>query len=332
MSFFKRLFIFTLIGVVVSLSALYYANNVLLADVPVSSTNLTADNTQPNKEQKASIPVEVTLPSDSKNVMFFENDKYITYINQGTLYIKDSNSGTIKKEIHENMPIIFYKTIENRGRILYVVKNSNNFELKTFALETEETDSQVKITKNSSSELQAIDYSTLTNNIYVVIKDGSGSDVYKIDIMKKLSKVQSDKAIKTVDMLKKSGDNAFIFENNDGSVTIGSKNFNADGVSKGFKLLGIDDEDNIYILNKTTDTMYTVNNSKVISKTPMKSKEIKEILNLNDGIYAIFSDHIYNVKTKSRIDKSVDGTILSITDSNILYKNKTGKVFIENIK
>lgn len=327
MKIFKRITVYIIIGLIVTLPLLYYVNDkVSYNSTAVISPEITTIN---SKDKKLSIP------EDSTFIDVIEDSKYISYISDGDIIIKKLSDNTVLKKIDEIDPICFVTTPEKIHKVLYMVQGEKNFEFKTYSIKDKESVVEAKIPRKAKSKIKSIYFSTLTNDIYVTISNDKYYDIYKVDIMKKVTLEYSWKLIENGDMLKnepKNGESPYIYENDQEAIYINNKLFKYNKTqNKGFKLLGVDREDNIFILNKNAKLILKVKNNKVVDEIPIDDINYNKILLNNGQIHLVYSDSIYDVNNNSSFKKR-DDEVIEVAGELIIYKNSNTEISIEKIK
>jgi hypothetical protein len=336
MKAFKIIIIYTIIGVVVSSSLLYYLNNKFDRSY---STDSISNAKFLNKK--------ITVPTDTKFLDIIENNKYLTYLSNGKIIIKNLSDNSLYKQIKEASPICYIKPIEVSHKILYIVENQNNFNLKIYDINNNESVNGIKndkIERKINSQIQSVYFSSLTNLIYITISTDKISKVYSVDANNSLKLVDSKKQIVNNDTLvlreipeklQVKGENNYIYENSDGNIFIGNELFENKNQTKNFALLGADKDDNIYILNKENSSIYTVRYDffikKIVSETKIDNIKYKKSMKNNGEIYLIYTDSIYDViNNKSfKIDQS---EVIKVKSDLIVYKNSNTEISIKKLE
>lgn len=327
MRIFKRITVYIIIGLMVTLPLLYYVNDkVSYNSKEVVSPEITAAN---SKDKKVSVPEYSTF------IDVIEDNKYISYISDGNIIIEKLSDNTEFEKIDEIDPICFVTIPEKIHKALYMVQGEKNFEFKSYSIKDNESVVEAKIPRKAKSTIKSIYFSTLTNYIYVTISNDKYCDVYKVDIMKNVTLEYSWKLIENSDMLKnesENGESPYIYENDQEAIYINNKLFKYNKTqTKGFKLLGVDKDDNIFILNKNAKLILKVKNSKIIDEIPIDDINYDKILLNNGQIHLVYKDSIYDVNNNSSFKKR-DAEVIEVTGELVIYKNSNSEVLVEKTK
>jgi len=111
-TFVRRIIIYIIIGAVLITSILFYFDHFYL---------------DPNRELVIITTVPVEIPQGATCVGFSHDYKYMSYIFDGDLYIKEIKTGQIANVIRENGDICYALELEDRNLIMYFVYEQKRF-------------------------------------------------------------------------------------------------------------------------------------------------------------------------------------------------------------
>lgn len=259
MKYFKISVIGFLVMLTIQVGVLVFLETVYLAD----NASYTSKKAEDNSSKKPVIQ-EFALENGSSDIAASFNGKYLTYLKDNNLFVLDSENNTsIKVPADNGMDLLYYKWIYDRNRLLLVERPTDLNKEAFYKLYYYDVSSNSKVeinnqvgkqsakipVKSSDEKIGAIDLSTLNNIIYIKL---SGSNnycrVYSLNIMARVSSVSTvthdiGKIIST------KRDDILIYENlKDKKIysSGGNSPLTIDGNSN-FSLLGIDNNDNIYL-------------------------------------------------------------------------------------
>ena len=323
----KRLIIYMLIGTVITVSPLYYVNNVLLSD-----TNVIIEE-KSGKILPISASLNVKVPAEAKNISLLYDRKNLIYLNSGNLYIKNIEKDTILSTVVENTPVLYARPLDDRDIIMYFTYDQNKLEIKTFDVNKGEKTQQKSITVKNFYQIKNLKYSSLTNLIYinVVINENQvfKDKVYRVDIMKDISLYTVNKEISQLELL--NSKDTVVYQNVLNNVYIKGKQFEYENY-KEFKLLGVDKNDSIYLLAlNNKGTVIAVKNGSIQKLQQLDNINFTDIINRDNKIYLIYKDYILDLIDNKKIKISPDVKIVDINKSSILLENTKNEITFEKM-
>jgi hypothetical protein len=249
MKIVTRIFIWILISLTAQLSGLFYVNNYFLSINTVIKTKKIVNSNLKKTN------VEIKIPDNAKNVEVSFDAKYLSYYDGDVLKVVDTTTGEEKNvEFNSGIHVSFYKWLPDRDRMLIAEKEIGN-QSSNFKLAYYDVDKNVKenikqldwVSKNA--EVQDIQASPITNVIYVKVGTSGGrSDIYWINIMNEMKKIDT-RAYMIGKIIVMPHEDKLLYEDTIYKkiyMTGQSEPLNISGVNNP-SLLGVDDNDNVYI-------------------------------------------------------------------------------------
>ncbi|MCX7885498.1 MAG: hypothetical protein N2448_10835 [Caloramator sp.] len=323
----KKIIIYVLIGIALTFVPLCYINNVILGDNNVIKKQ---ENLEPISNSSQN---ETIISEGAKNIALTYDVNYITYIDYDKIYIKDIKKGIVYDVVKEDAPIIYSLPLSDRNIIMYLTYDDENLVIKTYDIDNKES-TEHKIFKASHiKEICDVRYSSYTNMIYInAVTEGfeiKKNNVYKVDIMKNVSLYAKGKKIENMQLL--NNKDTLIYEDDDNRIHIKSKIFKYED-NKRFKLLGVDGEDNIYLLSLDKErTVFIVKDGEVVKEKHIEDLSYESVFNRDNKIYLVYKDYIYDVVNNSIIKIKPDSTVVDINDNYIVYKHSGNKIVVDKI-
>lgn len=258
--------------------------------------------------------INATISKSAQDIRISYDGKYLTYYENKVLYIEDTKTGE-KTEVKTNDSgeILNCKWLSDRNRLVIAEKankdGKDKIQIITHDAKTGNESFVSEICRyEQNMEVKKIAVSVLTGVYYIDIdKGGMKNTVYRIDINHDITKVElrsnvlgNIEVIPHVDRL--------IYEdklNNTFYATSPSKKLNIKS-DKELTLLGIDNEDVIYIGELTNDKI-----SKIVYGTvdqdasTWKSVDLTQVINENDLFF--------NSKSEILINDNLQGIVKNLT-------------------
>lgn len=325
MKVFKKLIVMSLITVVVIFSAFFYINKYILSttSIKIQSKKVTTANINPT--------VAVKIPTAAENLKASYDGNYIAYDNNG-LNIIDTSSG-LNKVLELEASGAFFTWLPDRNRILIVETSKKNYK-KTFKLDYYDADRDeigniIEFNAfDRTAKIKDLKISTITNSIYIKVEDGNGKiKIYYLNIMKKLKKVKTRVTnVGNIEVIPNKS--SMVYEDvTHGRIYVTNLKkpltFN-NMVPK--SLLGMDNEDNIYIGERIAGKISKIyygsldeNNitwGSYILKSPVDKEDI--YVTKAGAIYVneVQNEKLFNVKTTEYTNYK--GILLEITSDSII--------------
>lgn len=310
MKVLKRITLWALISLILQFSGFFYADKYLLTSdtSPVKTKKIVSKT---NESQEASI----NIPDDAENITMSYDGKFVAYYHDDTLKVVDTKTADEKNvDFGDDVEISYYKWLPDRNRMLIAEKSNSKF-ASNFTLAYYDVDKDIKEDvkeldwSNKKSEVADIQASPLTNVIYVkVANGGKRSSVYWINIMKELKKVDTKAyMIGKINIIPH--EDKLVYEDltyHRIYATDQNQPIDINGVDDP-TLLGIDDDDTIYIGQADKD-----NNVSKIFYGNMKEDT--------------------NTFTSVSLDSSVDKNDIYVDSSGYIYVNDNFKGIVTEMK
>lgn len=301
--------------------------------------------------KKKQIKPNVTFSQNAKDIELSSDCSYTAYFDNGIVKVFDTSTGNTRKlTFGVGVQCLAYKWIPDTDRMIIAekIKSGNSRVIKFYSYDaenqfkeevkeynTQKTDSiPVGVSQNEVSMVM----STLTNVMYAKISYISGlSSIYRIDTNETMTKV-STAASKIGKIGVASRDDQLVYEDLISSRvrTNTSCRFISINGNLHFALLGTDDDNNIYVVNKgeKINKIYygkiaeSQNSWKVINLNSLY--EVEDLKVMGDGkVYFIDKQNseIKNVKNDNSLAYQgdfigvYDGKVASISNSRLVLKN-----------
>lgn len=251
MKLFRRIFLWIMISLTIQFAGLFYANNYLFAaDTSIKTKKIVkSDVKKPD--------AEIKIPENAKHVGVSFDARYLAYYDGDVLKVVNTKTGEEKNvEFNEGVQVSFYKWLPDRNRMLIAEKETSN-RSSNFKLAYYDVDKGLKEDikdlewADKKSEVEDIQASPLTNVIYVkVANSGKRSSIYWINIMKEMKKVDTRAYVIGKIRLVPHEDTLVYEDLTYHRIMTTSKDepITIDGIEQPC-LLGVDDNDNVYIGN-----------------------------------------------------------------------------------
>lgn len=339
MKLLKRIVALSLVTIVVFYAIFFYINKYVLTsdNIKISSQKV---------ETKSLVkPIKVYIPNFARDVKASFDGSYAAYEENNLLYIVNIQSGE-KKKIDLNNKLSFFSWLPDRNRILIITNSKNNnkkiFKLNYYDADRDETGIISDFNAaDETMEIRNVKVSTLTNSIFIKAVGGNGkTQIYYMNIMKKLKKLKlKTKNIGDIEAIKHK--THLVYEDSiKGKIYISNvaKPLMIDNV-KTESLLGVDNEDNVYIGEIKENKIVRIYSESMDSdSTQWIPYELDVPVSKGDiyisgpgGIYInnAIENSIFEVKSKQRIGYT--GELLQIIDNGIV-SNSDGELIIKEIK
>lgn len=335
-----------ILSLVLQLSLYFYMDRFYFSNG--DNVKVTQDRTIYKKKE---IKPNVTIPEEAKDASLSDDCTYTAYFHNGIVKVLDTSTGKSKKlEFGEGVQCLAYKWVPDSDRMIIAekIKSGNGRVIKFYSYDaenqlkqevkeynTQKTDSiPASVSKNEVSMVM----STLTNVMYAKISYISGaSSIYRIDANETMTKVST--AVSKIGKIGvASRDDQLVYEDliNSRVRTNTSSRFISINGNVHFALLGTDDDNNIYVVNKAEkiNKIYygkiaeSQNSWKAINLN--STYEVENLKVMSDGkIYFIDKQNckIKNVKNENSFAYQgdfigiYDGKVASVSNSRLLLKN-----------
>lgn len=336
----KRVIIWILISIIVQCGGYFYVDKYYLA------TNTTVKVKKIEKKTSKEKPdAEVVIPDNAEHINASFDGKYVSYYDEDKLKIVNTKTGDIKDVcFKDGVKLSYYKWISDRNRMLigekHNTENGYGFKLSYYDVDKDTKEEVKDLTwGDEDSKIEDIQESTLTNIIYVKVSRGQGkSRLYCINIMKEMKRVPT-KVTMIGNIAVLNYDDKLVYESNTYNklyVTNTDESIAIEGVENP-KLLGVDEDDNVYVGdlkdNKITSIYFGKIDNKQVKwsamplKTPVCREDIyiskKGKVYINDNLKGLIKEIATNKETayKGKFLQLYDQGVISISEGK-LVKNK----------
>lgn len=288
---------------------------------------------------------KLILEAGSINTSASNDGKYLSYLKDNNLfYINLENGEKTEITASEGMTLSYYRWVYDRDRIIIVEKPINlssgrNFKLYYYDISNKSkmeifnvvNNKPIKIPIiNNNEKIDTIEMSTLNNVMYVKLSTPNNyCRIYRINIMAQENNINTvTNNIGSIISTKR--EDIILYENlnNNRVYKYGSSlPIEIEG-NKDLKLLGVDNQDNVYFaaaLNNQTKRIYYGN----LSSATWKAVDIKALTNINNIFMNIKGGIFVQDKSKSIILEPITGMETYI-DGNIIGKYDDGVIFEKN--
>ena len=246
----------------------------------------------------------IELPGDAKQMGVTPDQKYYLYMMDGEMHVNKTDDNEPIKIISEKNPIIYSVPMDDRNIILYFTYDSGAgvIGMHSYNIDQDIIMQQASMNTKNFSGIKQVEYSSLTNLIYVnvkVMKNNTEQNlIYKINIMKRVSQYSSGKIVKSMALL--NGAETIYFQDKDNNILRNNVKLNLIKDEKeGFNLLGVDADDNVYIQSiQELHTIYKIKDNAIINKISLKNPDFIGVYPDKDGVYLLYKDHIINIANR----------------------------------
>ncbi|AWB10157.1 hypothetical protein TDSAC_0799 [Thermodesulfobium acidiphilum] len=323
----KKILVWFILPVLFQFLILVYINNVFLTSGNIDIKKINENSDLPKE-------IKIKLNYSAKNLSASYDGKYVSFLNDGKIFILNSKNSSLQKIIDvDNGSVEYYTWLPDRDRILYFYKKNLGYEYEISLVAYDFNNFNYmevgKIYVRGGWDVKDVTLSTLTNMIYVNIVNRFGdSMLYRIDIMGQFVRVNLpfNRIIRMSELRHK--DQIFI-QSTDGRIYLFRNMIGSLFLNKGYEILGIGADDRVYIGK--------VNNSNVIKifvgKTDQSFSKWKEInletpVNVNSILIFPKNNEIgllkYNNEIKILSSGKViypNGQYIGHNENYIIYKN-----------
>lgn len=320
----KKIILWAMISLVLQFAGLFYVDKYFLAS---GGTKIKAKKI--TKTDVVDKDADINISEDVKEIDVSFNGKYISYFKDNKLNILNTKNGEDKSlEFEGKKDKLEYIWLSDRNRILYTENEDGQVFLNSYDVDKGQKDKLCEFNfQNSNAKIEDIKAAPLMNLIYVKAnKGGNSNSIYSVNIMKEKKKadVMTD-SVGDIGIIPH--EDILIYEDK-----ISKKVFSTSKESsiqipqiKSPKLLGIDDNDNIYIGELQEEKITKVYYGNIKDDTSKwKSLNIPEGANLKD-IYVSPLGNVY-------VNNDLRGVIKEInTGKETKYLGIMMKMYIDGV-
>lgn len=315
---FKKFIVWAILSVILQFSGLYILENTIFKH----TSNIKAEDFDLNKSKVENIAG--TVPNNAEQISISYNGKYLTYVQNGSLFVEEAESGTTQEVITQDSgEIMYHKWLSDRNRLIIAEKilkdGKEVIQLTTYdPKDNSEIVVRTICNYQENMEINKISASVLTGVYYIDVYKGSMKSVlYRIDRNDELRKVDV-KADVLGNMEVIPREDRLIYEdriNNKFYITNPSNKlvFNS---NKNLALLGIDKEGVVYIGELDGEKVSSITYGKVNEDTSnWKKIELSDVVN-KDDVY-------FNQKSEILINHNLEGKVKNLmTSKEVEYEGK----------
>lgn len=326
----KYIFIFTIIGVFITIACLQFVDNFIYSLDNSSGILQSSDSLKDTSNSK-----NIKISSEAKQVQYAYNNKYYLYLKDGNIEIYNTEKQELESTIKEKDPICFYNLLYDKNLIIYFtekkVGNSTKLSIKTYEISSKNKMEHDDFTVNNFVKIKELEGSPVINVKYINIETKSGlkenNVIYRVDLFGSISQVISGKIISKLTMLKQK--DKLYYQDNKGNI------YYSGGILNIFKedvnLIGTDLDDNIYFISsENKDKVYKVQNNKIIDTIELSDKDVVSYYSDNTNVYLIYPTYIINISSedphKRLIKLSSYVTFESIKTNTVYLKTKDNTI------
>lgn len=267
--------------------------------------------------QKVTKSVEnIKIPKNPMNLAISYDGKYTSYFEAGNLKVINTQTAEEKAiPFEQGLTVSFCKWLPDRDRMFIAEKKVNKdgsiikfsyYDVKTKE-KTEVRDVSINL-KDSKSEVLNMEFSTLTNVIYIKTgRKGNVSSIYRINVMATMEKITTG-LIGNIKIMTRD-DKMFYEDTRYSQIRIAGldKSVKIKGIDN-LALLSIDKEDNIYVGQIDKGKII-----KIFFGTLNQSTDAWKIIELKDP--AQTKDIFISLEGKIYVNDNLKGVVTDITSS-----------------
>lgn len=328
----KYILIYTALGIVITVSVLFFIDHY----IEKINNSSSSDNQVANTEKEDSIRkvTDVQIPTDAESVQYSYDNKYYTYLEDGKIYINNIEDGKNVYTISNANPICYYNLLYDKNLILYFTKQNTSgskvtkLKLMTYDIASQNTRDDYNVMSITNfSKIKYLEFSPVINMIYVNVEIKSSASkytntIYKIDLFKSMSTYTYGKVIEKMVMTKNK--DRLYFENNSSTLYYNKALLRI--FKEDVDLIGTDSDDNVYFINSSKDTVYRVYNNKVIDKITLTDRNVVDTYSNNESVYIIYSNYVINLNQNDKDiedSKEKNTSLNNDTTTNTIQNNNT---------
>ena len=310
--------IYLVIGIVISLGLLFFAENYIVA---LNQTSTFDSKEQKNEDMRdvLSVANKVTVPDDEYNVQYSHDNKYYTYLKDSKIYINSIEDGTNVTTIEdtETDGICFYELLYDKNMIIYFTEDkgsaSSTIRLKTYNIDTEKTGIYNKFVIYNFSKIKQMHMSPVINIIYINVevksKTATSNTIYSINLFNSMGIVKSGVQIEDFRMLQYTDNVYYKYAN--GNIYYNSSLLSIFGEK--VDMIGLDSNDNMYFYGKESkNKVYKVKGTRLLKTIKLSDSDVIKTYSNNENVYVVYPTYVICVSGDnpyfrvSRMTKYVD--------------------------
>lgn len=339
MKVLKRIIVWALIPIIIELAGLFFIDKFYLGDemsfnikkVDISST-------------KSHTKIKVKVPADASNIKVSHNGNYVSYYENGSIYVINTDTNDKKEvDVENGAKMSYYRWDLDSDVILAAEKFSRagSSYLKFLAYDAKRDSAEERkndqnqvleiLLPDSNYEVKNITFSGASNVTYVTSgAEGETSRIYRIDRMTEMNLVKfggiqlgNIAAINNED-----GDQIVYEDRSTNRIRVGrGQQVIATGENAMHYLLGTDNNEQVYIGNGENDKInkiFVADSNRMIKKTYQLPGYVNkgDIYILRDGrIYINNSDNHTVTEVASKKSIQYDGDLVGVYNYGVVSRD-----------
>ncbi|MBP2033430.1 hypothetical protein J2Z42_002133 [Clostridium algifaecis] len=332
MKVLKKLIAWALIPIILELAGLFFIDKFYLGDE--STFNIKKVDIS---SKKSHTKIKVKIPDDAKDVKISHNGNYVSYYENESIYVVDTDKNKKKEvDVADGAELSYYTWDTDSDVILMAEKISKNgssyLEFEAYDAKrdskTERKNDQNQVLEillpNSNYEVENVAFSGASNVTYVVSESaGERSRIYRIDRMTRmnLAKFRATQLGNIAAINTEDGDQLIYEDRSSNRIRGKSAEPIATGENAMHYLLGADSNDYIYIGNGENDK---INKIFVANLTKQRSSwKTYKLSGYTDkkNIYVLRDGRIY-------VNNPSQNTVTEVaTGKSVQYEGKLAGVY-----
>lgn len=318
MKVFRKFIVWAILSVILQFAGLYVLENTIFKN----TSEFQSEDLNLNKDKTENI--NGTIPNFAEQIAISYNGEYLTYVEDGKLFVEKAETGTTNEVVtKDNGQIMYHKWLTDRNRLIIaekIVKEGTEvIQLITYdPRDNSEIVVRTICNYQENMQINKISASVLTGVYYIDVYKGSMKSVlYRIDRNDALNRVdvRAD-VLGNMEVIPRQ--DRLVYEdriNNKFYITNPSNRLEFNS-NKNLALLGIDKEGIIYIGELDGEKISSITYGKADEDTSTWKKiELEDVVNRND-LY-------FNEKSEILINHNLEGKVKNlITGKEVEYEGK----------
>lgn len=330
--FLLYLSIFFATGTLITVVALTLVDNFIF---DLSQTSAISSSSS-SSESELKNGTKIELPEDISDIQYSFDNKYYTYLKDGKVMINSLKDGEQVDIIEEDLPICYYNLLYDKNLIIYFTEDKSNTSsklvLNTYEIANKKKNEFNTINVNNFSKIKDMNMSPVINILYINVETKSGSYtnniLYRIDLFNSMSQVKSGVIINKLIMLQRK--DRIYYEDSKSNIYSSSGYLNIS--KKDVDMIGLDEDDNLYFIDKEEKkTVYKVNNNVIVDTIELSDADLVTTYSNNYGVYLVYPTYVINVAGEDpykRIGKYSTYVKFEAIKGNTMYLRTSNNVLI----
>lgn len=324
--------IFFATGTLITIVALTLVDNFIF---DLSQTSAISSSSS-SSESELKNGTKIELPSEISEIQYSFDNKYYTYLEDGKVIINSLKDGTKVDTIEEELPICYYNLLYDKNLIIYFTEEKSNTSsklvLNTYEIANKKKNEFNTINVKNFSKIKDMNMSPVINILYINVETKSGSYtnniLYRIDLFNSMSQVKSGVIINKLIMLQRK--DRIYYEDSKSNIYSSAGYLNIS--KKDVDMIGLDEDDNLYFIDKEEKkTVYKVNNNVIVDTIKLNDADLVTTYSNNYGVYLVYPTYVINVAGKDpykRIGKYSTYVKFEAIKGNTMYLRTSNNVLI----